>query len=214
MHEPPDVPGRDRTATRGNGEGEVQREGGALTLPTEPDTKVPGLQDDPADAMTAPGRGSRGRSEIVSASFVDVLASHRRKAAATTATTTCTAMPITRMWSLARCRIGAPATIRSTTSCPPNARTCTRPSRPASREKRSDHHGRHPGERQDECRLRHRGQVLVARPLQDERTMVWVRDGDQVGEHVTEDQAGHGEPERREAAELGCFSHVLALSSG
>ena len=79
---------------------------------------------------------------------------------------------------------------------------------------RPDHHGRHPGERQDERRLRHRGQVLVARPLQDERTMVWVRDGDQVGEHVTEDQAGHGEPERREAAEPGCFSHVLALSSG
>jgi hypothetical protein len=51
----------------------------------------------------------------------------------------------------------------------------------------------------------------VARPLQDERTMVWIRDGDQVGEHVTEDQAGHGEPERRESTEPGFLAHAASL---
>jgi hypothetical protein len=83
------------------------------------------------------------------------------------------------------------------------------PARPGS--ERPDHHGRHPGQRQDECRLRRRGEVLVARPLQDERTMVWIRDGDQVGEHVTEDQAGHGEPERRESTEPGFLTHAASL---
>jgi hypothetical protein len=41
--------------------------------------------------------------------------------------------------------------------------------------------------------------------------MVWIRDGDQVGEHVTEDQAGHGEPERRESPEPGFLTHAAFL---
>ena len=158
------------------------------------------------------------RAETTAASRVAVRANSHRIAAATIATTTCTAIPVTRMWSCARPPSGARDTRRSSTSCAANAQVWATTRTVASRPNRSVRSpvranartttAAIPATTQHQDGLVERGEVRVARALQGERALMGVGDRDQVRERVPEHQPGRGRAEDREASEPGSFTHA------
>src|SRR6185369_5247525 len=67
-------------------------------------------------------------------------------------------------------------------------------------------------EDRDQREFREGGQVAVAGPLEDQIAVIGVRDGDEVGERVTDQQPADREREQRHPGRSSCalrFAHVV-----